>query len=113
MVYGTGSAPKVLVSYNSSVIRGFTKKGSQFFGLELNNLTEPIKCFKINWPNEIYICGHYIYNNYIINVNENSKNGSVVQSKNYYVCPERINEIVIVENKHQKNLSKFIHFFNY
>ncbi|CAG2114680.1 unnamed protein product, partial [Medioppia subpectinata] len=62
----SGGSPKILVAFGSSVIRGYNKKGKQFFGLELNNLTEPIKCLKMRWPNEIFISGHYIYNNYVI-----------------------------------------------
>ncbi|CAG2166581.1 unnamed protein product [Oppiella nova] len=97
----SGGSPKILVAFGSSVIRGYNKKGKQFFGLELNNLTEPIKSLKMRWPNEIFISGHYIYNNYIITESD-SKSGSGVQSKNYYVCPEKINELILIEDKHNR-----------
>lgn len=90
--------PKILVAFGSAVIRGYNKKGKQFFGLELNNLTEPIKNFKMRWPNELFISGHYIYNNYIINETD-SKSGASVISKNYYVCPEKINQLILIEDK--------------
>ncbi|XP_054159812.1 Bardet-Biedl syndrome 7 protein-like [Oppia nitens] len=94
-------SPKILMAMGSSVIRGYTKKGKQFFGLELNNLTEPIKSLKMRWPNEIFITGHYIYNNYIITESD-SKSGSAVQSKNYYVCPEKIIDLILIEDKHNR-----------
>ncbi len=97
----TGGSPKILVALGSAIIRGYTKKGKQFFGLELNNLTEPIKNFKMRWPNELFISGHYIYNNYLIN-ETNNKSGASVQSKNYYVCPEKIIELVLIEDKQNR-----------
>ncbi len=106
----SGGSPKILVAFGSAIIRGYTKKGKQFFGLELNNLTEPIKSFKMRWPNQIYITGHYIYNNYTINSDGDSKSSSVVQSKNYYVCPEKINELILIEDKHNRKLGKHLFF---
>ena len=101
----SGGSPKILVALGSAIIRGYTKKGKQFFGLELNNLTEPIKNFKMRWPNELFISGQYIYNNYIIN-EADSKAGASVQSKNYYVCPEKINELILIEDKQNRKIGE-------
>ncbi len=106
----SGGSPKILVAFGSSIIRGYTKKGKQFFGLELNNLTEPIKSFKMRWPNQLYIIGQYIYNSYTINSEGDSRSGSIVQSKNYYVCPEKINELILIEDKHSRKLGKHLFF---
>lgn len=95
--------PKILVALGAAVIRGYNKKGKEFFALELNNLTEPIKNFKMRWPNELFISGHYIYNNYIINETD-AKSGTSVISKNYYICPEKINELILIEDKAKRKI---------
>ena len=112
--HNPNSSIKILSACGSSTIKGFNKKGKQFFTLELNNLTEPIKMFKIRWPDEIFVVGQYIYNSYLINtdsmnannVNYNLSNSSnklsynsVVKSKHFYICPEKINDIVLVEDR--------------
>lgn len=104
----SGGSPKILVAFGSAVIRGYSKKGKQFFGLELNNLTEPIKNFKMRWPNELFISGHYIYNNYIIS-EADSKSGASVMSKNYYVCPEKIIELILIDDKLNRRIGKIFY----
>ncbi|RWS16252.1 hypothetical protein B4U79_07615 [Dinothrombium tinctorium] len=56
---GSGTT-KILSSFGSSTIRGFTKSGKQFFGVELNDLTEPIKHFRFRWQNELFVCDRLI-----------------------------------------------------
>lgn len=94
---------RILVATGPSTIKGYNKKGKQFFALELNNLTEPIRIFKVRWPEEIFVVGQFIYNSYMINNNENSSGNkvanSVVKSRHYYVCPEKVNDFLLLDDK--------------
>lgn len=121
---GSGSSSaRILAALGSSTIRGYNKKGKQFFCLELNNLTEPIKLFKMRWPDEIFVVGQYIYNSYLINsesINASSSSSnfslstsksssafnSVVKSRHYYVCPEKINDMIMLEDRFNRKTSK-------
>ncbi|XP_015790248.1 Bardet-Biedl syndrome 7 protein homolog [Tetranychus urticae] len=100
----SSASPKILVAFGSSVIRGYTAKGKQFFGLELNNLTEPIRHLQIKWPADVYICGHFIYNHYVLTSEsaEADNKSSIIQSKNFYVSPGKITGLILIEN----NLTK-------
>lgn len=99
------NAYRILVATGPSTIKGYNKKGKQFFALELNNLTEPIRIFKVRWPEEIFVVGQFIYNSYMINNNNESSSGgnkvanSVVKSRHYYVCPEKVNDFLLLEDK--------------
>ena len=91
----------------------------------MNNLTEPIKLFKMRWPDEIFVVGQYIYNSYLINtetMNANSSSNhfslptgssksaafnSVVKSRHYYVCPEKINDMIMLDDKFNRKTSKW------
>ncbi|KAI1303141.1 Bardet-Biedl syndrome 7 protein [Halotydeus destructor] len=100
-VVGYSGSPKVVLSMGSLILRGYTRKGKNFLGVELNNLTEPIKHFKLRWPHDIYVCGHYIFSHYYINA-ENSASGdkgTIVQSKNFYVSPEKITSLILLDDK--------------
>lgn len=100
IVGGTTGSSKVLAAMGALNIKGYTRKGKNFFGLELNNLTEPIKHLKLRWPNDIFICGHYVFNHYVINAdNSSGEKGTIVQSKNFYVCPEIITGMLLVDDK--------------
>lgn len=82
-------------------ILGYTRKGKHFFSLELSSLTEPIKFMKLRWPNDIYICGDYIYNHYYLNVDNaaSGDRGTIVQSKNFYMSPEKITAMILLDDK--------------
>lgn len=119
------SSVRILAASGSSTIKGYNKKGKQFFCLELNNLTEPIKMFKMRWPEEIFVVGQYIYNSYLINtetLNGNSSSNhfnlptgsskssafnSVVKSRHYYVCPEKINDLIMLEDRFNRKTGKW------
>nr|XP_046908683.1 Bardet-Biedl syndrome 7 protein-like [Dermatophagoides farinae] len=105
---------KILIVCGPSMIKGFNKKGKQFFGLELNNLTEPIKMFQMHrQPDEIHVLGQYIYNSYLVNTElvasggtggSNSSYNSVVRSRHYYVCPAQINDFVLMEERFNRRI---------
>ena len=107
---------KILIVYGPSMIKGFNKKGKQFFGLELNNLTEPIKMFQMHrQPDEIHVLGQYIYNSYLVNTelvssgtgeksSSNSSYNSVVRSRHYYVCPAQINDFVLMKERFNRRI---------
>lgn len=84
-------SPRFLISFGSSVIRGFNKKGKQFFGLELNNLTEPIKHLKVRWPSEVMVAGQFIYNHYVISSDDANSKSSSMQNRNCYISSGKIN----------------------
>lgn len=101
VVGGATGSPKILTALQSMHIRGYTRKGKNFFGLELNNLTEPLKFMKFRWPNEIFVGGNYMYNHFVINA-DNSASGdkaTIIQSKNVYVCPEVMTAMILLEDK--------------
>lgn len=104
----SSASPKILVAFGSSVIRGYTAKGKQFFGLELNNLTEPIRHLQIKWPADVYICGHFIYNHYVLTSEsaEADNKSSIIQSKNFYVSPGKITGLILIENNLTKKTGK-------
>ncbi|RWS26652.1 hypothetical protein B4U80_03066 [Leptotrombidium deliense] len=102
VVGNVSGSPKIMVAFGSSVIRGLTRKGKQFFGVELNNLTEPIKHFQLRWPNELFVCGNYIFNHYLISDESSSK--SNVSNKNFYVSPGKIVDMVVVEDKYRRRI---------
>lgn len=119
----SASSVRILAASGSSTVKGYNKKGKQFFCLELNNLTEPIKMFKMRWPDEIFVVGQYIYNSYLINTesmngnagsnhfslpssNKSSAFNSVVKSRHYYVCPEKINDLLMLSDKFNRKTSK-------
>lgn len=93
-------SPKFLVSFGSSIIRGYNKKGKQFFGLELNNLTEPIKHLKLKWPSELFIASQFIFNHYVISSDDaNTSKSSMVQNRNCYISSGKINCLQLIEEK--------------
>lgn len=117
-VFSSQNSAKILTAYGSSTIKGFNRKGKQFFTLELNNLTEPIKIFKVRWPDEIFVVGQFIYNSYLINTESISANShfslptsankntynTVVKSRHYFVCPEKINDFILLEDKFNRKI---------
>lgn len=92
-------SPRFLISFGSSVIRGFNKKGKQFFGLELNNLTEPIKHLKVRWPSEVMVAGQFIYNHYVISSDDANSKSSSVQNRNCYISSGKINCLQVLDEK--------------
>lgn len=80
--------------------------------------------FKMRWPDEIFVLGQYIYNSYLINTenlnanlnsnhfnlttssNKSNTFNSVVKSRHYYVCPERINDMIMLEDRFNRKISK-------
>lgn len=92
-------SPRFLVSFGSSVIRGFNKKGKQFFGLELNNLTEPIKHLKLRWPSEVMVAGQFIFNHYVISTDDANSKSSSVQNRNCYISSGKINCLQTLDEK--------------
>lgn len=104
----TSSSPKILVSFGSSIIRGYTYKGKQFFALELNNSTEPIKHLQVRWPNDIFICGKFIYNHYSLSPQANDQH-TVIRSKNFYVSPGKITGLILVDNCFNNCSGQFVH----
>ncbi|XP_015791083.1 Bardet-Biedl syndrome 7 protein-like [Tetranychus urticae] len=98
-------SPKILIAFGSSMIRGYTGKGKQFFGLQLNNLTEPIKHFQIIWPVDVYICGYYIYNHYVLTPDtwtDGKNSNSSIQSKHFYISPSKITGFIVTFNSVSK-----------
>lgn len=123
----SSGSTKILIVYGPSMIKGFNKKGKQFFALELNNLTEPIRMFKMHRsPDEIHVLGQYIYNSFLVNTelvasggtfSSNSSNqtktstsiyNSVVRSRHYYVCPAQINDFILLEDRFGRKIGKYI-----
>jgi PREDICTED: bardet-biedl syndrome 7 protein-like len=94
----TGS-PKIIVAFAPSSIKGFNLKGKFFFHLDLNNLTESIEHLQVKWPSNIFIGGQYIYNHYMVNL-ENLGGGReiVVQCKNFYVSPCKITGLIVIQD---------------
>ncbi|KAF7495980.1 Bardet-Biedl syndrome 7 protein [Sarcoptes scabiei] len=108
---------KILSVCGPSTIKGFNKKGKQFFILELSNLTESIAKFRIcRSPDEIHVLGQYIYNSYQVNselvsnghhssgssksvTKSSSAYNSVIQSRHYYVSPSKINDFILMEDR--------------
>ena len=95
-----GSA-KVFASVGSLMIRGLNRKGKQFFGLELNNLTEPIEHLKIRWPTDIFVCGKYIYNHYVLS--PTAMEANIVQMKDSYICPGTVSAMIVLSD-HQNHV---------
>lgn len=87
------SEGKAFFSPSSVTIKGITRKGKQFFNLELNDLTEPIAHLKVNWPKEIYVCGNYMYNHYVLYSEGN------IQMSDSYVSPGKVTAMCIVKQK--------------
>lgn len=77
----------------------------------------------MRWPDEIFVVGQYIYNSYLINSESINSGGggsnfslptsnksssafnSVVKSRHYYVCPERINDMIMLEDRFNRKTS--------
>ena len=96
IVGSEAKSPKFIITFGSSVMRGFNKRGKQFFGLELNNLTEPIRHLKLRWPTELFVAGNLIFNHYVI-TSDNNK--SSVQNRNYFISPGKINCVQVIDEK--------------
>lgn len=90
---------KVFAIVGSQTIRGINKKGKQFFCLELNDLSEPIQHFKLQWPTDIYVCGQYLYNHYSLNSAAGSVNMNVIQLTDSFICPAKITDMCILEDR--------------
>jgi Bardet-Biedl syndrome 7 protein len=91
-------APKVFSAVGSLTIRGMTRKGKQFFGLELNNLTEPIEHLKLRWPTDIFVCGNYFYNHYILS--QTAIEANIVHLKDSYICPGAVTAMIVLSDNH-------------
>lgn len=87
-------SPKFFAAFGALMIRGLSRKGKQFFGLELNNLTEPIEHMKIRWPTDIFVCGNYIYNHYVLS--PSSTDANIVQMKNSYISPGVVSAMIVL-----------------
>lgn len=87
------SEGKAFISTSAVQIKGITRKGKQFFSLELNNLTEPIAHLRMNWPREIFVCGHYMYNHYVLYSEGN------IQMADSYVSPGKVTAMCIVQQQ--------------
>ena len=109
VVGGISGTSKILVAFGFSIIKGFSRKGKQFFGLELNNLTEPIKHLQLRWPTDIFICGQYIYNHYVLNaepVSGSSEKSTIIEAKDFYISPSKITGLIVVDDAPNRRLSK-------
>lgn len=69
-----------------STVTGYSKKGKQFFSYE-TNMTEPIRSMCVTGDN-LCITGSYVFNSF--------KNS---QETAYYLCPDKINDIVCLPLK--------------
>jgi Bardet-Biedl syndrome 7 protein len=67
-------------------VRGFTKKGKQFFGFD-TNLTESIQTMHIS-GSDLFLCGTYIYNHY-----------QDCKDIDYYLSPDRINDVLYLNTE--------------
>ncbi|CAM1322174.1 BBS7 (predicted) [Pycnogonum litorale] len=73
---------KIFISCGNQV-RGYTKKGKQFLMFD-TNLTETIQSMYVV-ANDLFIAGDFIYNHY-----------RDCQDQNYYLCGEKINDILVL-----------------
>lgn len=88
----TTSQGKVFVGTSTGYIRGITRKGKQFFNLELSNSNEPILHLKVSWPKDIFVAGEYIYTHYTLHSDGNI---TMVDS---YISPGKITAMCILES---------------
>ena len=100
-VIGSSGSPKVVVAINTLSLRGITRRGKQFFALDLASLTEPIKYMKLRWPSDIYVCGDYMYNHFLINADNSAsgEKGTVVQAKDFFMNPEKITAMILLDDR--------------
>ncbi|XP_022086868.1 Bardet-Biedl syndrome 7 protein homolog [Acanthaster planci] len=76
-----GTPPDKVFVTSGSEVKGFTKKGKQFLGFD-TNLTESIKTMWV-CGSHLFLGGNYIFNHYVD-----------CKDENYYLCSDRINDIV-------------------
>lgn len=72
-----------------SNVTGYSKKGKAFFNFE-TNMTEPIKSIGV-LGDYMGISGSYVYNLY-----------KQTQEIGYYVCPDKINDLLILSSDSSK-----------
>ena len=102
-------SPKIFSSYENGAIRCFTRRGKEFFGLELSHLTEPIRHFRIRWPSELFIAGLHTFNQFLLNSGDlgagnESENFAgnrnlKVQTGVQFVCPAPITDLLVIHQK--------------
>lgn len=85
------SREKIFVSAGAE-IKGYSKKGKQFLSFD-TNLTEPIQSMFVE-GSDLFLCGNYIYNHY-----------HDCRDQNYYLAPDKINDVVILPTEEEKPLS--------
>ncbi|CDW85212.1 bardet-biedl syndrome 7 protein [Stylonychia lemnae] len=99
-VFISGNAAKFSVFFTAGQqIRGVTKKGKDFFKLETSH-TETIKSLHVQGQN-LWSAGEYILNCY------ESVNNKIVD-KYFYICDDRINDMVVTSVSGQMVLNPVI-----
>lgn len=93
---------KVFVAQANMMIRGFGRKGNQFFAMDFNFLTEPVEYIKCRWPSDIFLCGSYMYHHFHLSAEPTSGNRLRMNQTDSYVCPEKITGLCLLEDRHKR-----------